>query len=295
MSLNGLYVTTEKGELRWRPYEELRPDIHVGSFSEIARYVEWLQNVQVNLGVTLASRQIMELPKIKGAALIIDKSMASRKYFEQLPEIKNYNGTIICCDRAVYTVIEHRRPDYVCNLDSSPLCMSFFDRPDVKAASADITGVFSVTTNPLTIRLWHGPKTFFTPYLLGMQLTKSIVDATNAPYMQTGGNVATFAYLLAYNLGANPIGLFGITNGYETKAESEYAQALKFHSQKEGPYGPYWQDPVYEMYNNEILAYISYLRRTEKIKTVNTMKAGLLYSKDVEDKSLAEFIKENQE
>ena len=252
------------------------------------KLIEWLQFFQTNLATIGFHNSVSDLPQIKGSALIIDKSMASTKYHEQLPEIKNYKGTILCCDRSLYSIIKYRLPEYVCQLDSSFLCVDFFDRPDVKAVMDKIAAIFAVTTNTLTIRHWHGKKFFFTPYLGSLSLTKALMIRSGMPYLPTGGQVASFAYILAYNLGANPIGIFGVSLGYDSISETEYPDIP--HKRKRGLYGDVWTDPVYEWYNS---IYLSYIQAAAKkgVTTVNTMKGGLLYDgKYVKDVSLKEFI-----
>lgn len=211
----------DKDYLRWKfPSDEWFEDILLEADYE--RIINWLQNFKVNHETIGFEHSVSDLPEIKGSALVIDKSMASTKYFEQLPEIKKYKGTIIVCDRALYTVIQHRIPQYVSNLDSSSLCISFFDRPDVKAVMDKITAVFSVTTNPLTIRHWHGKRYYFVPYLGCLSLTKTLMVKSGLPFMRTGGQVASFAWLLAHNLGAKSIGIFGVTHSFNDLAETEY-------------------------------------------------------------------------
>lgn len=185
-------------------------------YFEIERLVTWLQNFEV-IKNTILVTSINKLPKIKGSALIIDKSMASTKYFEQVKELKNYKGAIICCDRALYSVIQHRLPEYVMNVDVSPLCWSFFDRPDVKEWMPKINAVFPVTANPLTVRLWGGPRYFFTPWFGAISKTMAMQSQTLI--LPTGGQVASAAYILAYNLGAKTIGLFGINHCFDQLTE----------------------------------------------------------------------------
>lgn len=167
-------------------------------------------------------------------------------------------------------------------------CLSFFDRPDVKKVMDKITAIFVTTTNPLTVRLWHGKRVFFTGWLGGPALTKYLMMASLTPMVPTGGQVASLAWILAYNLCANPIGVFGITHSYDDPKETEYpSERLK---RRKGPYGTVWQDNTYEFYNNTFLGYISKAAK-EGVVTVNTSKAGLLYSPDVKDLSLEEFVK----
>jgi hypothetical protein len=260
-----------------------------GEGISVANVMRMLRYFEVNCS-TVNFKSVSDLPKIKGSALVIDKTMASTKFFEQIEAIKDYKGTIICSDRSLYQVIKHRIPEYVCQLDNSFLCVDFFDRPDVKAVMDKVTAVFSVTTNTLTIRHWHGPRVFFVPYLGNM--TRDMMNLTGCPVMETGGQVASFAWLLAYNLGANPIGVFGVTHGYDSMAETEYPAGTP-HKRIKGKYGAVWQDPVYEYYNGTFLDFIR-IGRENEVTTVNTTKSGALYSKDVVDMALKEFVEKNK-
>ena len=255
------------------------------------RIVDWLTNFRINLDTIGFQNSVSDLPQIEGSALVIDKSMASTKYFEQLPELKNYHGTIICADRALPSLIQYGIiPKLVCQLDSSYLCQYFFDVPSVKSHMHEITGVFAVTTHPLTIRLFHGKRAFFVPYIGSMGITKALMEKSGLPMMTTGGQVASFAHILAYNLGAKNIGIFGVTHSYDNLVESEYPEVR--HKRVSNKYGVFWQDPVYEWYNN---IYLSLIEAAAKkgVTTFNTMKGGLLYSKYVKDVSLKEFIEQH--
>lgn len=256
------------------------------SSPDLIRLSEYFQNAAVIKG-TIVIKSIAKLPKIKGSALIIDKPMASTCYFQQIAEISKYKGTIICCDRSLFSIINYHIPNYVCNLDSSPLCFSFFDRPDVEKIMSKVTAVFATTTNPLTIRFWHGKRVFFTGNIDGAH---AIAQATDTPVVFTGGQVACFAWVLAYFLGANPIGIYGIMHGYDKLAETEYPKYPKLHKKIKGPYGLVWQDPVYAEYNEQFLMAIKRACEEKNVSTINTNRAGLLYSGDVVDKTLKEFV-----
>lgn len=256
-------------------------------FANICMLIKYLQNFETMVS-TIDINSVDKLPPIKGSALIIDKSMASTQFFEQLPALKDYQGTIICCDRALYALINNGIiPSYVVNVDVSPLCFDFFDHPIVKANMSKTKAVFPIVGNPLAVRLWAGERYFFTP-MLG-SLTKTLANESRTVIMATGGQVASTAYILACSLGAKEIGLFGITHSYDSMAESEYPLHKGAHTRVEGKYGVCWQDPVYEHYNNEYLELIEEAKKAG-INTTNTSKSGLLYSEDVEDKSLAEFV-----
>lgn len=284
-------------DLRWKsPSSGWFEDIEAQTAYD--KIPEWLRNFDCNLRTIGFDHSVSSLPKIHGSALVIDKGMASTQFWRQARYLSRYRGTIIACDRALYSILQYdvvnqAKNVYVCNLDSSWLCMSFFDRPDVKKVMDKITAVFSVTTFPLTIRLWHGKRVFFTPYMASFPVTKALMELSKTDYMHHGGQVASFAWILAYNLGANPIGVFGVTHGYDKIEETEYPLHKEVHEDVEGPYGTCKQDPVYGWYNAVWLDYIR-LAAKENVTTINTMKGGLLYSGDVVDLSLREFVKSFQ-
>jgi len=254
------------------------------------RLPQWIENFKVNRDTIGFKVSVADLPKIRGSVLVVDKSFASTKFYEQVHHLKDYNGTLIVCDRALAYVLKHRVPEYVCQLDSSYLCQYFLDLPEVKKHMHEMTCIFASTTHPLTVRLWNGPRVWFQPYMGSWSLTNAMMGESGLPYMPTGGEVSTFGWLLALNIGAKNIGLFGITNSYDDLNETEYPGVK--HKKIEGPYGTCWADPVYEFYAKTHLAYIKLAKEKLGIRTINTMKAGVMYSDYVEDMSLEEFVRE---
>ncbi len=148
-------------------------------------------------------------------------------------------------------------------------------------------------THPLTIRLWHGPRVYFTPWMISYRLTETFAKKSNTSAMSTGGQVASFAWILAVNLMANPIGVFGITNSYDEIDETEYPGVR--HHKVTNKYGTFWVDPVYQHYNDIFLAYIRYAREKHEVRTVNCMQGGILYSDHIDDMSLEEFVEKHPE
>ena len=262
-------------------------DIHRQvDYSLIEKLPDWLRNVKTNLDTIGFENIISTLPNVDGPAIVIDHSFTG-SLENHLDLLKGFKGTIFACDRALYKLIPYRIPEYVANLDSSYLCMSFFDRPDVRKIMDKVTAVFATTTFPLTIRHWTGRRVFFTPWV-GNDISASVSAITKTPVMQTGGNVATFLWLLATVLKANPIGLIGIDNGFKKMEQTEYPGVP--HKKFEGPYGVYFADPVYEWYAKWHLSAIRFVKREKSIETVNCNKSGIMYSEDITDMSLEEFM-----
>lgn len=251
---------------------------------------EWLRNFKVNSDTIGFRHTLDDLPKIKGSALVIDKSMASTKFFNQIFALKDYKGTIIACDRALPTLINVANvvPQIVCQLDSSYLCQYFFDVPEVKAAMPKITCVFATTTHPLTIRLWHGKRVFFTPWLGSERLTATLMAKSHTVSMMTGGEVSTFAWILARYLKADPIGLFGVYNAYDELGETEYPDVP--HHKIKNRYGTFWVDPVYKWYAEIHKECIKVAKKELGVTTINTSEGGVMYSKYIKAMPLREFV-----
>lgn len=250
---------------------------------------EWLRNFRTNLDTIGFKYTLDDLDPIKGSALVIDKSMASTNFFKYIHHIKDYKGTIICCDRALAQVIKHRLPNIVCQLDSSYLCQYFFDLPEVKAVMNRITCVFATTTHPLTARLWHGKKVWFTPWLGNDRVTFNLAAKSNTMLMNAGGEVSTFCWLLARYLQADPIGLFGVYNAIDNIKETEYPDVP--HKKIKNKYGTFWCDPVYEFYAKIHKAYIELAKKHFGTTTINTSMGGSMYSKDIKDMPLEAFVR----
>lgn len=270
------------------PEEELPKEYlrHLPDETLLEKLPEWLRNFKVSYDTIGFNHSVAELPEINGSAIVVDKSMASTTFFKHIQHLKNYKGTLIVCDRALAQTLKHRIPQYVCQLDSSYLCQYFFDLPQVKRHMQDITAVFSVTTHPLTIRLWNGKRVFFTPWL--GNLSWNLAVKSHTPVMSTGGEVSTFAWLLALNLSANPIGMFGIYNAYNHIGETEYP-GLK-HYKVKNRYGTFVQDPVYRHYAKIHKAYIKFAKEKYGVQTYNLTQGGAMYSKWIKDLSLKEFV-----
>jgi len=262
----------------------------------IEKLPEWLNNFKVNIETIGFTKTVEDLPRIKGSALIIDHQMTGsvEPYLEML---KEYKGTLIVCDRALRKVLPYKIPDIVANIDSSYLCWYFFDVPEVRRHMDEINAVFAATTHPLTIRSWHGKRYFFMPWLGGVNITFSLANKGSLPVMFTGGEVSTFIWILALNLGANPIGMLGIDNCYEKIEQTEYPEVEheKFDfnpwSGKKLP-KPIYIDPVYAIYATVHHELIKYAKKKHNIETINCSPTGVMHSRWIRDMNFKKFVEE---
>jgi len=265
------------------------PENYREDWTLVKKVPEWLRNFEVNFETIGFERNVADLPSIEGSALVVDKSMASRVFYEDAGLLRKYKGCLIVCDRALpYLCRIGITPDIVCQIDSSFLCKSFFEDPSVKKVSNKIKGVFATTTFTLTIREFHGERYFFTPFLGAWRLTLSLAKLSNTPILTTGGQVATLGWVLAVALGANPVGIFGIMNSYEDISETEYPDTP--HRTVKNKYGTFYQDEVYKLYADIHHALIKVAKKKFGVETYNLSRGGVMYGRHIKDATLAEFI-----
>lgn len=252
---------------------------------------EWIQNFKVNLETIGFKKSISEIPSIQGPAIVIDNPMTG-SIDSELHKLKGFKGIVFSTDRALWKILPHYVPQYVGNVDSSYLCLSFFDRPDVKEHMEEISAIFATTTFPLTIRAWHGRKYFFTANLGNLTDTLSFKSST--PWIGTGGNIATTLWIIARLLGANPIGLLGFDNCVDKLSQSEYPDAPHNRLDKVGNIKlkqPAYVDPVYQHYNWILQEFIDYAARNYGTKTVNLQpRHGILHGKTIGECSVEDFV-----
>lgn len=259
---------------------------------------EWLRNFETNLDTMDLKHTIHDLPEIKDSALIVDHSFTG-SFEDQIDDLKEYEGTIFACDRALLRLIQcDIIPDYVINVDSSYLCTSFYDRPEIRKHMNEITAIFAVTTFPLTVRTWTGKRVFFTPKMLDFdQLTESISAMSKTDVVKCGGCVHNTSWAIAYALGAKIIGLYGIDNSYDSRDQSEepHTKHTKYFVKELNT--TYYTDPVYKLYAEILFQWMEYTKG--EVSSVNTTENGIMYNSvanamgydiNIKRKTLKEFV-----
>jgi hypothetical protein len=283
-----------------RDYEiELNANHPTGMGDEFgyARIQDLLANFKVNLDTIGFDKSVEVIPKIHEPAIIVDNPMTG-SIERELPKLKNFRGTVFATDRTLWKLLPHRVPEYVGNVDASYLCMSFFDRPDVREHMDEISALFVTTAFPLTIRAWHGRKYFFTAWMGSLGMTETLAERSKTPWFGTGGNIATTLWILARWLGANPIGLLGFDQCVNKLSESEYPNAP--HVKVEEVEGvkltqPAYVDPTYDHYAWILREYIEYASRRYGTVTVNLQPGrGLMHGGSILDIPLEDFVREKK-
>ena len=263
----------------------------------LLRLPEWLQNFKENYETMKFRQTIHDLPKIKESALIIDHPF-SGSFDRQVEDLKNYKGTIFCCDRALLScLINDVVPDYVVNVDSSFLCLAFFDLPIIREYMDKTTALFNVTAFPLAIRAWTGKKAFFTSEMgSNYGLTETISAKSKTDVVKPGGCVHNTSWAIAYALGAKTIGLYGIDNSYDKPGQAEHGLGLKSQYVKELN-KTFYIDGVYRLYAGILFGWIETIEG--EVEMVNTTENGIMYGSiakragykvDIKKMPLKEFV-----
>lgn len=241
----------------------------------LLRLPEWLANFKENYETMKFRQTLHDLPKIKESALIVDHPF-SGSFDRQVEDLRDYKGTILCCDRALRScLINDVIPDYVVNVDSSFLCLAFFDVPEVRKHMDEITAIFAVSTFPLTIRAWTGKKAFFTPgFGNNHSLTETFSAKSKTDIVAPCGCVHNTCWAIACALGSKTIGLYGIDNSYDKESQAEHGLDLRTQYVKELD-KTFYVDAVYNLYARILFNWIESI--DGEIETINTTENGIMY------------------
>jgi len=204
-------------------------------------YDEWLENFPLNLTNIWKESSAAELTptnsktKLKSAIVIGRGPSVKKKGHLEMLAKSNFNGAIICCDGALITTLKAGvTPDkfpnfYVTTIDPRQKIGEYYDDKIVDKYGDKIKGIFSTIVKPTTIEKarksgikihWlhslfdyeEGKKSF-------NQISASMVRAKNhsegLPAIQTGGNVGTSSWFIAWRILKCPtVALIGINHGW---------------------------------------------------------------------------------
>ena len=204
-------------------------------------YDDWVKNFALNLTNIWNESSAAELTptnsktKLKSAIVIGRGPSVKKKGHLELLAKSNFNGAIICCDSALITTLKAGvTPDkfpnfYVVSIDPYPPIKKFYDDKIVDQYGDKIKGIFSTIVKPTTIEKarksgikihWlhslfdyeEGKKSF-------NQISASMVRIKNhpegLPAIQTGGNVGTSSWFIAWRILKCPtVALIGINHGW---------------------------------------------------------------------------------
>ena len=204
-------------------------------------YDEWLENFPLNLTNIWNEPSAAELTptnsktKLKSAIVIGRGPSVKKKGHLEMLAKSNFNGAIICCDGALITTLKagvtpEKFPNfYVTTIDPRQEIGEYYDDKIVDKYGDKIKGIFSTLSHPQTVEKarksgikihWlhslfdyeEGKKSF-------NQISASMVRAKNhsegLPAIQTGGNVGTSSWFIAWRILKCPtVALIGINHGW---------------------------------------------------------------------------------
>jgi hypothetical protein len=133
-------------------------------------------------------------------------------------------------------------------------------------------------------------------------MTKTEKNPKGLPAIQTGGNVGTSAWIIAWNiLKKSHVGLIGIDHGYYSDERTsddhlfpnEKKNNKEFKKAYPEIYNPIYdvtciQDPIFQYYSNALKEFIT--KTSNFVKTINATEGGTIFGKGIECSTLKKFI-----
>jgi len=267
------------------------------SMNTISRnFFEWAKNLKENLPVIWESKDLEDMPKISGSAVVVGAGPSLKKNVRLL---SRYEGDVLVCERALREVTKYVEPDYVVCIDHKKKIADFFRRANLEKCDNSV-GIFCCSVHPDVLKVWGDREKYFMNAAMAkdhsranvdmLMLTPQLIPTANVDVMinlltgktsyYTGGNVGTFAWLVAANKGANPIGLIGMDMS-SPKATREFRI----------PLNGFYTNEVYMTYLRYFIVQAQAYAAEKKVKTVNCTEGGVLYSKDIEKMRFEEFVR----
>lgn len=292
-------------------------------------YDEWVKNFSLNLNNIWNELSATELNKNLNdqSAIVIGAgpSLQQNSHLEKI-SISNYQGSIICTDRSLIPALKagitpDRFPNFfVVTIDPSIILKKFYDDDIVDKYGKKINGLFSTVIHPevvgrardsgIKIHWMHalfdyheGKKSFNQTSALMVRAKKHV---NGLPAIQTGGNVGTSAWFVAWKiLHTRNVCLLGINHSWDVNDPWEKIAAhsnTPIDIDKESPlferafpkiFHPDFKtycisDPIFQYYSDALKEFIS--RSPEWLTTINATEGGCIFGDKITCMSLIEFL-----
>ena len=289
---------------------------------QCASYDDWVKNFALNLTNIWNELSAAELTptngktKLKSAIVIGRGPSVKKKGHLELLAKSNFNGAIVCCDGALINTLKagvtpERFPNfYVVSIDPYSPAMKFYDDKIVDQYGDKIKGIFSIIVKPTTVENarksgikihWlhslfdyeEGKKSF-------NQISASMVRAKNhsdgLPAIQTGGNVGTSSWFIAWRILKCPtVALIGINHGWNeddpwekiishgsdlVKTDVVDRKSATFEKLFKKIHNPDFNcncivDPLFQFYSSALKEFI--VRSPEWLTTINATEGGSIF------------------
>lgn len=299
-------------------------------------YKDWVKNFAINLDSIWKEMSARDLDpstnssykKEEHSAIVIGAGPSLEKH-DHLKILANstYDGSIICTDRVLVPALKSGiTPDkfskfYVATIDPMSILKKFYDNQIIDNYGNKISGIFATVVDPsvvgrarqagIKIHWVHslfdyheGEKSFNQISALMVRAKKHV---NGLPAIQTGGNVGTSSWFLAWQiLKCSVVGLIGMNHGWdaadpleENLSSANAPKDLDVNSDKFKKlyvtiYNPEFnsycfQDPIYQYYSTAFKEFIS--RSPPWLTTINATEGGSLFGDRIKCTTLTEFLK----
>ena len=296
-------------------------------------YNDWVKNFSLNLDSIWnghSARELMQRNYSSKTSIVIGNgpSLLKNRHLELLGK-STFSGTIVCCDGALPTVLENGvDPEkysgfFVVTIDAQENQKKIYEKEITKKFGKKIKCVLSTTVPTSTYQAardagmevyWlhtlfdydKGPSSF--NYISGI-MTKSKNHEKGLPAIQTGGNVGTSSWVIAWSiLKSKIVCLLGLDQGYPEDADLETLDYHKFPKEilKKGDvfdrafplvYNPEFdckcrQDPIFQYYCNALKEFIDTV--SDRVTTYNATEGGALFGKNIHCTRFKDFLLNHQ-
>jgi hypothetical protein len=299
-------------------------------------YEDWVKNFSQNLNNIWRESSARDLDptknslikKKKYSAIIIGAGPSIVKYNHlQMLADSDYKGTIICTDRSLVPSLKagitpNKFPNYfVVTIDPAKIITKYYENKIIKEFGSKINGIFTTVTHPSTVDAARnmGIKIHWTHALFDYNEGKKSFNQMSAlmvktkkhyeglPAIQTGGNVGTSCWFIAWQiLRCDVIALLGINHSWD---ENDSWKTILSHSNAPQKidknnrlfkqlfpkvYNPEFDcycilDPIFQYYSNALKEFI--LRSPITVKTINATEGGCIFGKRITCMKFSEFLR----
>ncbi len=299
-------------------------------------YENWVTNFAINLSYIwneFSARDLdpsnSDYDKENNSAIVIGSgpSVKKHKHLELLAN-SNYEGAIICCDSALKTALKAGvTPDkfsqfYVVTIDTDKIIKKYYDDPIIDTYGEKIKGVYSTLVHPSVTECARkaGIKIYWLHSLFDYNEGKKSFNQISAlmvrarkdkglPAIQTGGNVGTSSWFIAWQiLKRGIVGLIGINHSWDedTPLEDIISHGSGLHHMEMDQnssafkklfpkiYNPEFNcscilDPYFQYYSNALKDFIA--RSPSWVNTVNATEGGSIFGQRITCMDFERFLK----
>ena len=295
----------------------------------------WVQNFALNLNNIWNEPSARELTLNQNnsdensSAIVIGKgpSLKKQNHLKLLAE-SDFKGSIICCDGILIECLKSGvTPDkfpkfFVVSIEAADDLEKYYDHELVRKHGKNISGLFSTVSDPtaidfarksgINIHWFHalfdyseGKKSF---NHISALMTRCKKHTNGLPGLQTGGNVGTTSWFVAWQiLKCKTVALIGINHGWEDTDSWEtimthngMCKMIEMDKKSESfkklfprVYNPDFDcycilDPIFQYYSAGLKEFI--FRSPEEIRTINATEGGCIFGDRIKSMKLDEFL-----